>query len=86
MVDDGRLARTVGRAIDGLGVPGIVLVVVVLLGGVAGTLYGVAHVIAWAVERPQGVPVRALIVGGASACVTWLCFRAIRGLGEADEG
>jgi hypothetical protein len=87
MVDD-KLARM--AAARRLG--GIVVVVVVLLAGVAGTLYGVAHLVAWVAAWPdegwpEYVPTRAVLIGVASAVATWLCYRAIRRLGDTeDEG
>lgn len=89
MVDD-RLVRTVDRALAALGGLGVVVVVVVLLAGAAGTLYGAAHLVAWGAtwlaEGRLPVPAPALLVGGISGYVTWLCFRVIRRLGDTEDG
>ena len=78
------MAAAVGR----LG--GIVVVVVVLLAGVAGTLYGAAHLVAWVAAWPdegwpQQVPTRAVLIGVTSAVVTWLCYRVIRRPGDTED-
>ncbi|WP_129787601.1 hypothetical protein [Promicromonospora panici] len=85
MVEDDKLAQ-MAAAIGRLGL--VVVVVVVLLAGVAGTLYGVANLVAWAAVLPDGgrpVPARAVLVGVASAGVTWLCYRVVRRLGDDED-
>ncbi|MFC8797981.1 hypothetical protein ACFT2C_09645 [Promicromonospora sp. NPDC057138] len=86
MVEDDRLAR-IAAAFGRQGL--VVVVVLVLLAGAGGTLYGAAHLVAWFAAWPdegwpRQVPARAVLVGVASACVTWLCYRVIRRLGD-DE-
>lgn len=84
--DDGPARTAHGSAAGRLGL--VVLVVVVLLAGVGGTLYGAAHLVAWAAALPDGgrpVPVRAVVVGVVSAGVTGLCFRAIRRRGDDED-
>jgi hypothetical protein len=84
MVEDDRLPR-LAAAVGRLGL--VVVVVVVLLAGVAATLYGVANLVAWVTVLPDGgrpVPGRAVLIGVAGAGLTWLCYRVVRRLGD-DE-
>ncbi|WP_454857020.1 hypothetical protein [Promicromonospora soli] len=76
------MAAAIGR----LGL--VVVVVVVLLAGVAATLYGVANIVAWAAVVRDGdrpVPGRAVLIGVAGAGLTWLCHRVVRRLGSDEE-